>query len=202
MWVGNVPADSTHDELWRFFTESGTPSASDVISIFLISRSNCAFVNFSTQSGLGKAIERFNGIPLRPDDPRCARLVCRMRRKDDDLQAGVGGQRGMGMHSRWVREQKGKSQAREGDISGSDDLTNSPSSISDRLSKAVSNVSLSSDEGARQQTSGSSNAASYASTTSTFLSRYFPKRYFILKSLTQVSRFFLSIVLSHALTRV
>jgi len=190
MWVGNVPADATHDELWRFFTESGTPSALDVISIFLISRSNCAFVNFYTQSGLGQAIERFNGVPLRPDDARCARLVCRMRKKDDDLQAGVGGQRGMGMHSRWVRERKTRSQAQDGEVSGLEDPTNSPSSISDRLSKAVSTVSLSSDEGPRKQTSGSSTAASYASTTSTFLSRYFPQRYFILKSLTQVRRFF------------
>jgi hypothetical protein len=33
-------------------------------------------------------------------------LLCRVRRKDDDLKAGVGGQRGMGIHTRWVKDKE------------------------------------------------------------------------------------------------
>ena len=79
-----------------------------VSSVFLISRSNCAFVNFVSETHLQAAITHFNGKPLRPDDPRCPRLVCRVRNREDDLKAGVGGQRGAGMHIRWIREQRKK----------------------------------------------------------------------------------------------
>lgn len=33
-------------------------------------------------------------------------MVCRVRRKDDDLRAGVGAQRGTGMHREWVKAQQ------------------------------------------------------------------------------------------------
>ncbi|KAF8963018.1 YT521-B-like domain-containing protein [Flammula alnicola] len=163
MWSGNVPSDATHDELWRFFAQQPQQmddegNSSGVLSIFLISRSNCAFINYESEDQLLRAIVRFNGIPLRPNDSRCPRLVCRVRRKDDDLKAGVGGQRGMGMHTKWVQEQKGK--ARE--------AASDPSEL-----KRSSNVKHSSSSG------------SYSSTNSSFLGRHFPKRYFILKSLTQ-----------------
>lgn len=111
MWVGNVPSDATHDELWNFFngdTRSDTasidrqPSAINkstskslprggVVSVFLIARSNCAFVNFESEAHLENTVSMFNGKSLRPQDPRCAKLVCRIRRPDDDLKAGVGG---------------------------------------------------------------------------------------------------------------
>lgn len=198
MWAGNVPSDATHDELWRFFN---TPPESDleptttttgVLSIFLISRSSCAFINYETEEFLQQAISRFNGVPLRPNDPRCARLVCRVRRKDDDLKAGVGGQRGMGMHMRWVREQKGKEkemiQASEpSDVSASE-ISLSPTSVSE-VARAVSNLSMSSDEENKRRAPvkhHSSSSGSYASTNSSFLAKHFPHRYFILKSLTQV----------------
>ena len=100
MWAGNIPSDATHDEVYRFFSQApGDRASTGVVSVFLISRSNCGFVNFESEAFLLDAISRFNGVPLRADDPRCARLVCRVRRKDDDLMAGVGGQRGTGMHT-------------------------------------------------------------------------------------------------------
>ncbi|KAJ7877393.1 hypothetical protein B0H14DRAFT_2342324 [Mycena olivaceomarginata] len=113
MWVGNVPSDAVHDELWRFFTQpprgdcgsaagSSSRGESGVLSIFLISRCSCAFVNYETEAHLQVAIARFNGVPLRAD-PRYTQLLCRVRRKDDDLRAGVGGQRGSGMHTKWVK---------------------------------------------------------------------------------------------------
>ncbi len=79
-----------------------------VASIFLISRSSCAFVNLKSEEDLTLAIKYFNGRALRPWDPRCPPLVCRVRKTDDDLRAGVGGQRGAGLHTRFVKEQKEK----------------------------------------------------------------------------------------------
>ena len=199
MWAGNIPSDATHDEIYRFFSHSpGDRASMGVVSVFLISRSNCAFVNFESEGCLLEAISLFNGIPLRADDPRCARLVCRVRRKDDDLMAGVGGQRGTGMHTRWVKDQKQKAQLEEktkqdqSDLSLSDRRSTSPSSVSEQLSYGISNVSLSSDNSEIEQNRDvhakhSSTSDSYSSSNSSFLARHFPKRYFILKSLTQVS---------------
>ncbi|KAF9066457.1 hypothetical protein BDP27DRAFT_1012890 [Rhodocollybia butyracea] len=182
MWAGNVPSDATHDELWRFFTQTEEPSA--VLSIFLISRSSCAFVNYESDDDLQAAIAQFNGVPLRPHDSRCPRLVCRVRKIDDDLRAGVGGQRGVGMHSKWVKDQrektKGKGKAAERfDQSDQDDSSSSNAALS---------ASVSSDDESRPyfvKPTHSNSSGSYASTNSSLLSRHFPKRYFILKSLSQ-----------------
>ncbi|KZT11880.1 uncharacterized protein LAESUDRAFT_618092, partial [Laetiporus sulphureus 93-53] len=168
MWVGNVPSDATHDELWRFLNQEPSPGSTSsaaaedawagVLSIFLISRSNCAFVNFQSEAKLLAAIQHFNGQPVRPNDPRCPRLVCRVRGRDDDLKAGVGGQRSAGLHVRWIRGQKRKARAQA-------------------LALGDQSRSASSHSG--------SGSGSYASTSSSIFTQYFPKRYFILKSLTQ-----------------
>ena len=187
MWAGNVPSDTTAEELWEFFgkppdpSEEATEQNPGVSSIFPIARSNCAFVNFETEAHLTAAITRFSGRKIRPDDPRCPNLVCRVRRRTDDLKAGVGGQRGVGMHTKWVQERKQK--VRRGNKSPMDDVT-----------QGASNLSLTSDEegggggdGNRSFAgSGGSGSGSLASTTSSVLVQHFPKRYFILKSLTQV----------------
>ncbi|KAK7054432.1 hypothetical protein VNI00_003630 [Paramarasmius palmivorus] len=171
-------------------TSIPTPTPNGVISIFLISRSSCAFINYASQAHLEAAIARFNGVPLRPNDPRCPRLVCRVRKRDDDLKAGVGGQRGVGMHSKWVKDSQGRDKDRrvslgaaEGSgVSGSDMSTGTPS-VSD-LSEADIDFT-----GGRKRdvTAGghSNSSGSYASTNSSMLVKYFPKRYFILKSLSQ-----------------
>jgi hypothetical protein len=199
MWAGNVPSDTTHDELWRFFTQSsatipaspGTasappPLAAGVQSIFLIARSSCAFVNFASEVYLQAAIAHFDGRPVRPDDPRCPRLVCRVRRKEDDLKAGVGGQRGTGIHMRHIRQQKEKDRAAAPSVASSDDnsadVPDTPSSVNSEAAATVSGWH----RGQRPK-HGSSGSASMASTNSSVLSRYFPQRYFILKSLTQAS---------------
>lgn len=164
-----------------------------VVSVFLISRSNCAFINFESEGCLHEAISRFNGVPVRADDPRCARLVCRVRRKDDDLKAGVGGQRGTGMHTRWVKEQKQKAQEKmkqdQPGSSVSGRCSTSPSSKSEQQEYGISNLSLSDNSEVEQNVHAkhSSTSDSYSSSNSSFLARHFPKRYFILKSLTQVS---------------
>ena len=183
LWAGNVPSDATQDELWQFFgqlpshDQSQTPGTSPVVSVFLINRSSCAFVNYDAEAHLKEAIKHFNGKALRPDDPRCPKLVCRVRKKDDDLKAGVGGQRGMGIHLKWIKEQEAKDQA-----SAPFDLGEGPSV------RTMSSLSVSSsDEEHRRRSHPKSNSlGSHTSTTSSVLARYFPRRYFILKSLTQV----------------
>jgi hypothetical protein len=190
MWAGNVPSDATHDELWRFFNQAPKPGTSTsgevsggVSSIFLISRSNCAFVNFETEEHLQAAISRFSGQQVRPGDAKCPHLVCRVRRKDDDLKAGVGGQRGVGLHTKWVRQQKGKAA-----VEGREGESTSPSKP--RSPGIIGALFASSDEegntSPRHPGTYSSSSGSYASTNSSLLTQYFPHRYFILKSLTQV----------------
>ncbi|KIP10180.1 hypothetical protein PHLGIDRAFT_66093 [Phlebiopsis gigantea 11061_1 CR5-6] len=207
MWAGNVPSDATHDELWRFFNSPPAPSPpagstqtrvgdaaprgsihGGVSSIHLISRSNCAFVNFETEGHLQAAIAHFNGQQLRASDPRCPRLVCRIRAREDDLRAGVGGQRGAGIHVRYVRDQKQK-QARAKAVS-SQETSSSEASVSS-LEDPMAALSLSSNKKGtharrfRKPAPHSSSSGSFASTNSSMLTQYFPKRYFILKSLTQ-----------------
>ncbi len=198
MWAGNVPSDTTDEEAWRFFGQlpsrrSNKSEPNPVVSVFLINRSNCAFVNYDAEAHLKEAIEGFNGRQLRPEDPRCLKLVCRVRRKDDDLKAGVGAQRGMGIHMNWIKEQKAK---RAGSPSGD------RGESSDRpLVRMTSSLSVSSsDEEHRRRSQLKSSSSSYSSTSSSDLALYFPKRYFILKSLTQVIRN--SLLHQHELTCV
>ena len=186
MWAGNVPADATHDELWRFFNSPPTPGSSGaqsagaqspqsapagpvgssttgstastesvyggVSSIFLIARSNCAFVNFSSELHLQAAIRNFNGLPLRPNDPRCPRLVCRVRGREDDLKAGVGGQRGAGIHTRWIKDQMQKQRQAEGGarVTGSPEPSPSEASVASssvgEAAGAVAGLAISSDD--------------------------------------------------------
>ena len=174
MWVGNVPSDVKQDELLEFFDqplsrplsptstepaeEEGQRLYGGVSTVFIISRSNCAFVNFETEAQLEAATARFNGRPIRPGDQRCPRLVCRVRRREDDLMAGVGAQRGSSMHIKWIKEQKQKARYESRWIGEADVSTHSSPS------RSISNTSTDSD----------------------ILAGFFPKRYFILKSLTQV----------------
>jgi hypothetical protein len=114
----NSPANATHEEMWKFFNSplhwetSSQSSASaswlGVASIFLISRSNCAFVNLKNENDLKTAIAYFNGKTLRPWDPRCQPFLCRVRKADDDLKSGVGGQRGAGLHIKYIKDLRAK----------------------------------------------------------------------------------------------
>ena len=188
MWVGNVPSDMTSDNLRAFFNRSLPPPSSSrsrqspdlrqvyggVSSVFLIARSNCAFVNFESESQLEAAIARFHDKPIRF---RLPRLVCRVRKRTDDLKAGVGAQRDSSMHIKWIKEQR--------------EIAKREGAESVGLAKAVGGLSSSSstsdDEGqGKSSTPSSSHRGSLTSTNSGILTRYFPQRYFILKSLTQV----------------
>ncbi|KAJ8109114.1 hypothetical protein OPT61_g7695 [Boeremia exigua] len=72
LWVGNLPPGTTVISLKDHFSREATK---DIESLFLISKSNCAFVNYRTEASCTAAMHRFhdsrfNGV----------RLVCRLRR--------------------------------------------------------------------------------------------------------------------------
>lgn len=72
LWVGNLPPGTTVVSLKDHFSRDATK---DIESLFLISKSNCAFVNYRTEASCTAAMHRFhdsrfNGV----------RLVCRLRR--------------------------------------------------------------------------------------------------------------------------
>jgi RNA recognition motif-containing protein len=80
LWVGNLPPGSTVIALKEHFSREATK---DIESLFLISKSNCAFVNYRTETSCTAAMHRFhdsrfNGV----------RLVCRLRRSST-LASGV-----------------------------------------------------------------------------------------------------------------
>jgi len=84
----------------------------------------------------------------------------------------------MGMHVKWIKDRRQK------DVAGAP--TQGPSSppVAKIDYSSSSDFSLGSSPGRPAQKSSTS-SGSYASTTSSFLVRYFPKRYFILKSLNE-----------------
>jgi hypothetical protein len=191
MWVGNVPSDMTPEYLRAFFNRSLPPQSliqstqspdlrqvyGGVSSVFLIARSNCAFVNFESEAQLDAAIVRFHDKPIWPDRPPFAHLVCRVRKRADDLKAGVGAQRGSSMHVKWINDQRERAKHGGAELVG--------------LAKAVGGLSspfLTSDDDGQGETStpSSSHSGSLTSTNSGILSCYFPQRYFILKSRTEV----------------
>ncbi|KAK8858810.1 hypothetical protein IAR55_003040 [Kwoniella newhampshirensis] len=188
-WV--IPSNTTHEELWRYFNMTAPVLGTDAdaepwrgpSSIFLISRSSCAFVNLSSQADLDRAVKFFNGRPLRPWDPRCPRMVCRVRRKDDDLRAGVGAQRGTGMHREWVKDQ-------EQTLPRQTSTASTSSTNSVPPSPAVLEHPPDGEGRRRDSIVGSSvkhkSTGSFASTNSSFLAKHFPRRIFILKSLTTI----------------
>lgn len=72
LWVGNLPPGTTVVSMKDHFSRDATK---DIESLFLISKSNCAFVNYRTEASCAAAMHRFhdsrfNGV----------RLVCRLRR--------------------------------------------------------------------------------------------------------------------------
>lgn len=72
LWVGNLPPGTTVVDLKDHFSRDATR---DIESIFLISKSNCAFVNYRTETSCTAAMHRFHDSRFHG-----VRLVCRLRR--------------------------------------------------------------------------------------------------------------------------
>ncbi|KAJ7847348.1 hypothetical protein B0H14DRAFT_2357214, partial [Mycena olivaceomarginata] len=135
------------------------------------------FVNYSSSEALSAGIAKFNGMPLRKGHASRG-LECRARR-GDDLRAGVGGQRGVGMHSHWVRDRERDDESDS--HSKSDKNTDKEACRKCQVWICRALGSLWADD----SRTGGSNGHGSASTTSTMLARHFPQRFFILKSLAR-----------------
>lgn len=67
-----MPPTANVVDLKDHFSRDAT---SDILSVFLISKSNCAFVNYKTEESCAAAMARFHDSRFRD-----TRLVCRLRR--------------------------------------------------------------------------------------------------------------------------
>ncbi|KAF1998063.1 hypothetical protein P154DRAFT_536697 [Amniculicola lignicola CBS 123094] len=72
LWVGNLPPATRVEDLKDHFSRDATE---DIESVFLISKSNCAFVNYRTEGACTAAMHRFHDSRFHG-----VRLVCRLRR--------------------------------------------------------------------------------------------------------------------------
>lgn len=72
LWVGNLPPGTHIIDLKDHFARDATI---DIESVFLISKSNCAFVNYKTEQSCAAAMSRFHDSRFQG-----VRLVCRLRR--------------------------------------------------------------------------------------------------------------------------
>lgn len=72
LWVGNLPPAAKVTDLKDHFSRDATD---DIESVFLIAKSNCAFVNYSSEAACVAAMNRFHDSRFHG-----VRLVCRLRR--------------------------------------------------------------------------------------------------------------------------
>jgi RNA recognition motif-containing protein len=72
LWVGNLPPGANVVDLKDHFSRDAT---NNILSVFLISKSNCAFVNYKTEESCSAAMTRFHDTRFQG-----VRLVCRLRR--------------------------------------------------------------------------------------------------------------------------
>ena len=81
LWVGNLPPGALVTDLKDHFSRDATK---DIESVFLISKSNCAFVNYRTEETCAAAMTRFHDSRFHG-----VRLVCRLRRNLSPSAPGV-----------------------------------------------------------------------------------------------------------------
>ncbi|KAL8971667.1 MAG: hypothetical protein Q9183_000940 [Haloplaca sp. 2 TL-2023] len=81
LWVGNLPSDTQIYELKDYFSREATTT---IESVFLISKSNCAFVNYRTDEACAAAMSRFHDSRFKG-----VRLVCRLRKGATTPGGGV-----------------------------------------------------------------------------------------------------------------
>jgi hypothetical protein len=81
LWVGSLPPGTSVVDLKDHFSREAT---SDILSVFLISKSNCAFVNYKTEESCSAAMTRFHDSRFQG-----VRLVCRLRRTSVNPATGI-----------------------------------------------------------------------------------------------------------------
>ncbi|KAL8661838.1 MAG: hypothetical protein Q9202_005264 [Teloschistes flavicans] len=81
LWVGNLPTGARISDLKDHFSREATTT---IESVFLISKSNCAFVNYRTDEACAAAMGRFHDSRFQG-----IRLVCRLRKSTTAPATGV-----------------------------------------------------------------------------------------------------------------
>jgi len=81
LWVGNLPLGARVIDLKDYFSRDAT---NDIESLKLISKSNCAFVNYRSQDACAAAMARFHDSRFHG-----TRLVCRLRRSSTTNTAAI-----------------------------------------------------------------------------------------------------------------
>lgn len=71
LWVGNLPHGISIVDVKEYFSQG---AADQIESVFLISRSHCAFINYKTEAACSAAQEKFHDSRFQG-----CRLVCRLR---------------------------------------------------------------------------------------------------------------------------
>lgn len=82
LWVGNLPPGASVVDLKDHFSQEAT---NDIESVFLISKSNCAFVNYKSAAVCAVALARFHDSRFQG-----VRLVCRLRKGFTAPGSGLG----------------------------------------------------------------------------------------------------------------
>ncbi len=81
LWCGNLPAQTDIVGLKDHFSRN---AKDDIQSVFLISKSNCAFINYKTEEACTAALARFHDSRFQG-----AKLVCRLRKGPAAPPAGT-----------------------------------------------------------------------------------------------------------------
>lgn len=81
LWIGNLPSGALVSDLKDHFSRGFKDT---IESAFLISKSNCAFVNYRTEAACVTAMERFHDSRFQN-----VRLVCRLRRSSAPPSSGI-----------------------------------------------------------------------------------------------------------------
>lgn len=77
LWVGNLPLSATVIDLKDHFSRDLT---NDILSVKLMQRSSCAFVNYKTAEASQRAMQLFHAVNFHQ-----TRLVCRLRKYSDSV---------------------------------------------------------------------------------------------------------------------
>lgn len=111
LWIGNLPPGTNIIDLKNHFSRD---AANDIESLFLISKSNCAFVNYKTEAACAAAMNRFH-------DSRFfgVRLVCRLRRNAAPASGVPAGPSAMVSSQHLAQSLQVKDEANETDKGGS-----------------------------------------------------------------------------------
>jgi RNA recognition motif-containing protein len=133
LWVGNLPPGASIFALKDHFSRD---AKREIESLFLISKSNCAFVNYRNEDACEKAVTRFHESRFQG-----VRLVCRLR-KSSSAPSGVPSRPSSMAGARTTPASSGKAPIMDGHDddedqeaaldSSSDDEVNKPAKYSER----------------------------------------------------------------------